>query len=478
MKRTLIACLLALSMTASARTLEVGPFREFLTLEQAAAAATAGDTILLREGSHATGGFIENLQGNSSQWITIRAADGEEVIFSGGSQAFHLTDPAYLRIEGLIFEQQTGNGVNIDDGGSPETPAHHVIIKNCVWRSMNAVGNNDELKLSGLDVFAIQRCTFMNGSDSGSLVDMVGCHNGTFEFNHFENGGSNCIQAKGGSKSIMIDRNKFVNGGQRAINIGGSTGLQFFRPIDATYEASDIFVYSNIFEGSVAPIAFVGAVNSEVINNTIIRPERWAIRILQETVDTTRFQPCGNNTFRNNIVVTASTQPAINIGPNTAPTTFVFSHNLWFNPDNSSWVGPNTPVTEPMRIVNQDPQFADTLYHLSATSPARGKGYDALQPQRDYYNRLFPIPRSIGAVEYGESSVPGSKISPVMLFPNPAHAAVTISGAMGPIEIINLLGTPIWNGNVIGDISLDLSNWPSGPYLVRIGEETRLLLKE
>src|SRR6185436_19908144 len=129
--KTCSIALLLFYTSLGARTLEVGPFREFTNLQQSAAAAQAGDTILLREGIYNGGDYIENLKGSSDAWITIRTATGEEVIYRGGSQAFHLTDPAYLRIEGLIFEQQTGNGVNIDDGGTYDTPAHHVIIENC-----------------------------------------------------------------------------------------------------------------------------------------------------------------------------------------------------------------------------------------------------------------------------------------------------------------------------------------------------------
>lgn len=481
MKSTLCIPLLLLSViTAEARTLDVGAGLEFMSLQTAAMAAQPGDTILLHAGVYSGGDYIENLQGVPSAWITVRAADNAEVIYRGGSQAFHLTDPAYVRIEGLIFEQQTENGVNIDDGGSYETPAHYVLIENCEWRSMNATGNNDELKLSGLDNFAIRNCRFTNGSTGGSLIDMVGCHNGSIEENHFENGGSNCIQAKGGTKDITIFSNTFSNGGERAINIGGSTGLQFFRPLDANYEASNIYAYSNIFSGATAPIAYVGAVNCEVVNNTIIRPTRWAIRILQETTEPD-FLPCGNNIFRNNIVVFATTgQPAINIGTNTAPETFTFSNNLWFNPDDPAWSGPNTPVTEPDRILNLDPQFADTLYYLKSSSPAIGKGYDVLQPERDFYGRLFPRPRSIGAVEYGVSSVAIPPVSGALLAPNPAQNSITIhldSGRTSFAVISSLLGSILWQGNVTSIVTIDIGSWQSGIYIFRAEDTSQLFIK-
>ena len=267
----------ALLLTSYSRTLDVGTGRQYTRLQQAAAQAQPGDTILLHAGVYTGGDAFSNLAGTDKDWIVVRAISKGDVIFRGSSQAFQISDGAYIRFEDIVFEQQTGNGVNIDDAGSFDTPTHHIVFSNCEWRSMNATGNNDELKLSGLDDFVIQHCRFANGSDGGSLVDMVGCHRGVFTQCVFENGGSNCIQAKGGTSDILIERNTFLNGGQRALNIGGSTGLQFFRPQGVNYEAKNIEVYSNIFVGSTAPIAFVGAVESKVINNTIIRPTRWAI---------------------------------------------------------------------------------------------------------------------------------------------------------------------------------------------------------
>ena len=311
------------------------------------------------------------------------------------------------------------------------------------------------------------------------MVDMVGCHFGVFEGNHFENGGSNAIQAKGATKDIVIQRNTFRNAGLRAINIGGSTGLQFFRPLDAKYEAMNIFVYANLFMGSQAPIAYVGAVDCEVVNNTIIRPDRWAIRILQETTEP-GFLPCGDTSFINNIVVFNTAQPAINIGGNTAPETFTFSHNLWYNPDNANWSGPNTPVTEPGRILNVDPQFADTLFNLQPTSPAIGKGLAVLLPERDFFGRLFPVQRSIGAAEFGNLSIATPKNISVTIAPNPVANFLTIDlkGERHQVTIADIRGAVRWSNSVDGTTSIDVRTWSAGAYILRIGFETHLIVKE
>ncbi len=420
---------------AVGRVLEVGANKPYATVRSAADDAAPGDTILIRAGVYAGNETIHNLQGTESQWITIMAAPGEDVLVRGGRTAWHFIDPAYVRIQGISFQGQTVNGVNIDDGGDYSTPAHHVIIENCRWLEMDASGNNDELKLSGLDNFIVRNCSFTNGARGGSLVDMVGCHDGVFVGNVFSNAGSNCIQAKGGSRNILIHRNRFINGGQRSINIGGSTGEPYYRPAGVNYEAKEIYVYANVFTGSIAPIAYVGAVQCEVVNNTIYLPEKWAIRILQET---TRegFLPCGDNTFRNNIVYLGNraASPTVNIGSNTAPGTFTFSNNLWYNFENPSWNGPNVPVVDADHILGKDPLLVNPGngdFALRGNSPAIGHGYDVTAPRLDFVNMPFNRPRSIGAVEGNPVTstvnrpVAASNFE-IAIYPNPTAGRMTL----------------------------------------------------
>jgi hypothetical protein len=386
-----------------AATLHIGAGQQYANLEPAARVTQPGDTILVHGGTYAGGQYVLRLEGAPDRWVHIRAANGETPIWDGGSQAWHLVEPAYVRVYGITFLHQTSNGVNVDDGGTYDTPAHHVIFDSCTFRDMNASGNNDLLKLSGLDSFEVRNCLLLNGSAGGSGIDMVGCHNGLFFANRFGNMGSNSIQAKGGTRHTTIERNTFVNGGARSVNLGGSTGLAYFRPDTAHYEAADLHVYSNVFVGSYAPIAYVGCVNVDVVNNTIFKPENWVIRILQETVDTTRFHKCGNNVFRNNIVYRGNIATDCNVGSNTAPQTFTFSNNLWYNYENVGGSAPrNLPVADPDNVVGLDPAFADTGAHnfaIQPTSPAAQNGYPVTAPALDYLGQGFGSPRSVGAIE-------------------------------------------------------------------------------
>ncbi|WP_343306815.1 right-handed parallel beta-helix repeat-containing protein [Chitinophaga niabensis] len=382
----------------SAKVLHTGHGQPYADLTAAARAAAPGDTILVHTGSYRGDQSLGSLQGTAAKWIYIIAQ--KNVLFEGGTAAWRGSDIAYLHIEGFVFAGQTGNGLNIDDGATYETPTHHITFLQCTFRDMAATGNNDLLKLSGADELIIRQCTFLNGSKGGSGIDMVGCHNSQILQCRFENMGSNAVQMKGGSSNIRVEACVFKNAGSRAINLGGSTGQAFFRPADATWEAADLKVHSNVFIGAEVPVAFVGCIRSEVVNNTIYKPGRWVIRILQENRDTARFAKCSDNTFRNNIIcVDDQVRTVCSVGPGTAPESFTFSNNLWFHTGNATL---QLPFSESNRMTGKDPLFSNADkgdFSLTGNSPAAAAGFSLQDPQKDHTGKPFLPSRVIGAYE-------------------------------------------------------------------------------
>ena len=353
-------------------------------LRRAIAQATPGARILLAPGEYAGGMYFANVRGAPDQPIVIAAADpARPPRIRGGGASLQFSDAAYLELQDLELTGATGNGLNIDDGGSFDTPAHHIVLRRLKVTDVGPSGNRDGIKLSGVDDFRIEDCVIERWGDGGSAIDMVGCHRGVIEgctFRQREGGGGTGPQAKGGSSEIRILRNRFEDAGQRAVNIGGSTGLQFFRPRVQGYEAKDILVEGNIFIGATAPIAFVGVDGATVRFNTIYRPGRWALRILQQTRDP-GFVPSRNGIFADNIVVFRSDQwseGGVNIGPGTAPETFRFARNLWYCEDRPARSQPTLPTTEEDGIIGKDPLFRDPEngdLRLQEGSPATGKGH-------------------------------------------------------------------------------------------------------
>lgn len=309
-------------------------------LRAALLAARAGDVISIAPGVY-FGGLTGALRGTAERPIVLRAADAAHApIVRGGVVGLHLTDAEHVELADLVFESQTGNGVNIDDGGSSDTPARGIALRRLVVRDVGPQGNCDGLKLSGVVDFSIDACTIERWGSGGSGIDLVGCANGAIEHCTLRNptgrATASGVQAKGGSRAIRIERNRFEYAGSRAVNAGGSTGLEYFRPplaeADAERsEAADISIAGNTFVGSDAPIACVGVDGASARFNTLYHPERWALRILQETRDP-RFVACRDVEFTDNLVVFRSTHwsaGGVNVGPGTQPESFRFTRNLW-----------------------------------------------------------------------------------------------------------------------------------------------------
>ncbi|MCC6816360.1 MAG: right-handed parallel beta-helix repeat-containing protein [Saprospiraceae bacterium] len=473
---TITTFLFSINCSYTQRILTVGLGKVYNNPQDASRDALPGDTILIFPGNYPGGNFIENLRGTRNNRITLRGVDKNSVIFNGGSQSFHFVEAEFLTIQNFTVSGQTGNGMNIDDAGTYETPAKHILIENINFKDMNASGNNDMLKLSGLDSFEIRNCTFSNGSAGGSGIDMVGCHYGEIRNNKFINQGSNSIQAKGGTHSLSIYANSFQNGGQRSLNLGGSTGQAFFRPLNANYEAKDIIVHSNFFQGSDAPIAYVGSRNIVVTNNTFVNSTKWIFRILQESPDTSFYLSTANNTFSNNIIYSNNLSPTVNIGPYTSPNSFNIFNNLWYNSANSSWRGPTLPVVETGAIYGLNPLFLNLQtgnINLSSNSPAIGKGKGPVN-YNDYYGRKFTNPPAIGASEYDPNTTTYQAYydNVINIFPNPARSSLYIQSRIPirSIQVYNLDGKLLHVKSNNFD-RLDLTSFDSGIYCIKLIDE-------
>ena len=175
-------------------------------------------------------------------------------VIEGGADAMHLVRPRYVVIHDLEIRNQTANGLNVDDGSEYANPdaARYLVFRNLYIHDIGSGGNQDCLKLSGLNDYFVLDSRFARcgGGGSGSAVDHVGCHRGLLARNLLEDLQGNGIQSKGGSEDIEIRWNRVNNGGQRGVNLGGSTGTEFFRPpltAGSNFEARNIRAIANVF---------------------------------------------------------------------------------------------------------------------------------------------------------------------------------------------------------------------------------------
>lgn len=336
-------------------------------LAAALARATSGTTILLAPGTYRGGLIRAKLRGTKERPIVLASADeGRPAIVSGGASGLQLSSPEYVELRNLVVSGYESNGLNIDDGGSAETPAKHVTLTRVVVKNDAPRGNRDGIKFSGVDGFRVENCTVESWGTGGSGIDFVGCRNGVVTgctFRHrpgadFANG----VQAKGGSEKIEVRRSLFENAGGRALNIGGSTGLAYFRPKPQGFEAKDVTVEDCTIVGSMSPVAFVGVDGATVRFNTIYGPTRWVVRILQENQDKA-FVPCRNGKFENNLIAFRSDElkSAVNVGGGTSPETFSFARNSWICLDRpeSTRNLVRMPLRERDGEYGVDPRFVD-----------------------------------------------------------------------------------------------------------------------
>lgn len=384
----------------------------FADIEQAIAVATPGTAVRILPGTYAGGAFLSDVEGTAAAPIWIGGVPGEErPVFSGGGTALQISGARYLVLHDLEVANMTDNGVNIDDTGAYDDPeaARFISVERLHIHDIGDGGNQDCLKLSGLNDFWVLDSTFE--ACSGSAIDHVGCHDGKLARNTIRNGVATGIQAKGGSANLDIERNVFESAGERAVNMGGSTGFEFFRPPLSTTsdnaEATNIRVFANVIVGSTSPLAYVGCVDCAAFNNTIIDPENWIFRVLQET--TTEggytFLPAQNGVFDNNLVYFSRADLSgqdINVGADTLPETFTGANNLWYAHDDPTASAPvSFPGTETGSIVGEDPLMidaADGIYSIGGESPAFQAG-TATAVGADVAGQCYLSPPSIGAFE-------------------------------------------------------------------------------
>lgn len=338
---------------------ETGAIRTLPELRQALDSATAGTVIEILPGTYRGSFFLKDLHGRPEAPIVITGADrANPPVFEGGSgEGLKVSNSSYLKFSDIVFRGFSGNGINIDDGGKVDQPTHHIVLDSIRIENIGPKGNIDALKMSGVDHFILRNLHIEGWG--GSAIDLVGCHNGVIENSRFMHRKgyrtANGIQIKGGSRSVLVQNNHFVNAGARAVQIGGLTGLRYFRPSVQNYEAKDIIVAGNTFVGGEAQIAWVTAQDSHVHHNLFYLPQKWLARILQESEDS-RFLSCRRGLFENNLVILdEKVWRILSVGKSTMPESFVFRANVWNRSEKA--VKAALPATETSGVYELIPEL-------------------------------------------------------------------------------------------------------------------------
>jgi hypothetical protein len=323
---------------------------EYLT---ALAAAAPGDNILLAPGTYFAAAGRTGLQD-----VTITSQDPNnpailDATVGSGNRVLQLSSASNVVIEHLIFQNYTGNGINIDDADNwPAGKSTNITIRDVIVRNTTApTGNSDGIKLSGVDGFVLERVQVSNWGERGSAVDPTGSHNGRIENSRFSHptltGFGSGIRPKGGSSNIVILGNYLeFGGGGRAIQAGGATPdfVSRYLPGKSGFEAEDVVAAGNIVTNAADAFVWVNIDGGEFRYNLIEVPTNTPSRATNEQfgvdVDTQ------NGVFGNNIIEYDSQMYAGWAGaPGVLPGTFTFFENQWHNRDTG---GPIDPLAELM----------------------------------------------------------------------------------------------------------------------------------
>lgn len=355
--------------------------RDTNELRQALARARPGTTIRLAPGRYGGGHFVRNLRGAPGKPIVIAGADPRNppVIAATGT-GMQLSDPAYVELRDLTFTGASANTLNIDDGGEFDQTAHHITLKNLRLGNMvDGPGYRNGIKLSGVTDFRLENCVIEYWGSAGQGVDVVGCRRGVFQncvIRHRTTKDGVGILIKGGTSDMVVRGCRFYQACERAVALGGLTDLRFFRPrlpseaeraagTPRLAEARNLRVEGCTFVGGGSPVAFVGVDGADVRFNTIYRPKRFVLRILQET-QAPGFVPSRRGRFTDNLIVWRASDwaetgvaGAANIGPGTAPETFTFARNFWYCQDDPAKSRPVLPAREIGGVYGQDPRLRD-----------------------------------------------------------------------------------------------------------------------
>lgn len=382
------------------------PEAPFATVHRAVRGAVPGTRIVLAPGRHAPIGSIPDLRGEPGAPIAIVGAAGSIIdgrLTNEVIAGLHLSNPGYVVLEGLTVENAYPHGISIDDGGDYATPAGPVVLRGLVLRNIGRGKNNDCLKLSGVDDFQVLESEF-ESCDEGEAIDMVGCHWGFISGNTFRKTPMTAVQTKGGSSDIVVHGNRFIEVTARSVNMGGHTGDDYFRPLDAPYEAARIQVLSNIFyrSGDTA-IAFTGCIECLAAHNTIIDPQGHVVRLLEEHPDRAIGR---DGRFLNNIVTLRmqDIMGFIHFDDSSAPEAFISGWNLWAARDSdllSHLRDDCRFLTERSSLFAFEVGFINPSkgdYRPSQASPANSSGHfmDNIG-LLDFEARPFPEPPTIGA---------------------------------------------------------------------------------
>ncbi len=265
------------------------------TIQEAADAVAAGDTVLINPGTY-DGGIIVDTSGTAVNPITFLANGSGVFIDGSGSEndAFFITEADYIIVDGLTIQ-------NADRAGLRISLSDHVTVRNANFANNFKWGVFTDFS----DYTLIENIESYGAADEHGIYISNSSDYPTIRGNRLHHNYANGLHMNGdasitnpghdsdGIISFGLVENNIIcengEGGRSGINMDGVTDTIVLNNLLYENHASGISIYQ-IDGGS-------GSQNNLILNNTIIMASdgRWAINI-PDTQDT-------NNKVFNNILL-------------------------------------------------------------------------------------------------------------------------------------------------------------------------------
>jgi hypothetical protein len=386
---------IAVSPTGNDGTGDGSAQKPFASIAGALKAAKPGDRITVAAGKYdCSNTYVDGstgaAQGTMDHPIWIRGDAGAVVDcgdpVNGTGTALMLVGVHYIVVEGIEFTNAGGHILHVYGSSNgvlfKNVHAHRAGLA-CLKASQSDGVSVEDSELSDAGLAGDP-----SKATSGQIIDYVGVHNSLVARSKIHGAVGNgmgspaniAVQFKGGSHDIILAQNE-IYAANTAVNLGGSTGAQFFDPQDADYEGQNVVAYANVVTGPM-DVAFsaIGCHQCAVYNNTVVAPiGSQALRMLPGATPQGGTSHTIGFTVENNLFsfVGNGPQDLFNATPDDQAGV-VQQANLFFASGKpASSIYSDVPVVgAPGNILDMDPVLVSPPadVHLGKGSPAIGAG--------------------------------------------------------------------------------------------------------
>lgn len=366
-----------------------GISQEFFTIQEAVNVATAGDTVVVHDGTYA--GFVVSTSGVSDDNRIVITANGNNVLInSGGSSQGRVlvSNSDYVTIEGFTIEAANGYCLAARDA-SANNPMVGVSFKFNIVRNC---GSSNIFMSDASDSLILGNISHSSQAGNGIYLSNAGSDNtlikGNSSYNNAKNGlyfNADRYSGDDGLQSfITIEGNKLYNNAQSGVEADGLYDSMFVNNLIYNNSRHAVRGFQIDSAGGVARLGFV--------NNTFANNGSWGIKLTQDL---------GGHVFFNNIIM-ANTSGCIASGHSDLD----IDKNIYDSSCSFSQDGGNSTVSSAnWKITYSDSSIVESLssvvvsaanddYSLSSASPAIDAGLNSLasisSPLKDIDNNWRP----------------------------------------------------------------------------------------